>query len=156
MSAERIMWKFLGKSAYCETDPSEFFLMMPFFLPLALLGRCCCEGSFLVGESGGCSVAVLMSFLLHWPVVQSPGSRRASFGSQGSWAPGSRLRSHGAWAQLPCGVWDLPGSGIEPASSASAGAFFTTEPPGKPSVIAFKWGDCVLRVLSVCVPQVIT
>ena len=28
MSAERIMGKFLGKSAYCETDPSEFFLMV--------------------------------------------------------------------------------------------------------------------------------
>ena len=30
-------------------------------------------------------------------------------------------------------MWDLPGSRIEPTSSALAGRFFTTEPPGKPS-----------------------
>ena len=29
-------------------------------------------------------------------------------------------------------MWDLPGSGIEPVSSALAGGFFTTEPLGKP------------------------
>ena len=29
---------------------------------------------------------------------------------------------------------DLPDSGIEPVSPAMAGGFFTTEPPGKPSV----------------------
>ena len=28
-------------------------------------------------------------------------------------------------------MWDLPGSGIEPVSSALAGGFSTTEPPGK-------------------------
>ena len=28
---------------------------------------------------------------------------------------------------------DLPGSGIEPTSPASAGGLFTTEPPGKPT-----------------------
>ena len=30
------------------------------------------------------------------------------------------------------GTWDPPGPGIEPASLALAGGFFTTEPPGKP------------------------
>ena len=29
-------------------------------------------------------------------------------------------------------MWDLPASGIEPASRALAGGFFTAEPPGKP------------------------
>ena len=29
------------------------------------------------------------------------------------------------------GMWDLPGSGIEPVSAALAGGFFTTEPPRK-------------------------
>ena len=29
-------------------------------------------------------------------------------------------------------MWDLPRSGIEPVSSALAGGFFTTKPPGKP------------------------
>ena len=30
-----------------------------------------------------------------------------------------------------CGMWDLPGPGIEPVSPALAGGFLTTEPPGK-------------------------
>ena len=35
---------------------------------------------------------------------------------------------------LPCPPpGDLPNPGIEPASPASAGGFFTTEPPGKPN-----------------------
>ena len=32
---------------------------------------------------------------------------------------------------MPCGMWNLPGLGIEPVSSALAGRFLTTEPPGK-------------------------
>ena len=30
------------------------------------------------------------------------------------------------------GMWDLPGSWIEPMSPELAGGFFTTEPPGRP------------------------
>ena len=30
--------------------------------------------------------------------------------------------------------WDLPRPGINPMSLAFAGGFFTTEPPGKPSI----------------------
>ena len=30
-----------------------------------------------------------------------------------------------------CGMWDLPGPGLEPASPALAGGFLTTVPPGK-------------------------
>ena len=30
------------------------------------------------------------------------------------------------------GMWDLPGSGVEPVSPALAGKFFTNEPSGKP------------------------
>ena len=37
-----------------------------------------------------------------------------------------------AWAPLPQGRWDPPGSGIEPMSPELAGGFFATEPPGKP------------------------
>ena len=37
------------------------------------------------------------------------------------------------WSGLPCPPpGDLPDPGIEPASPALAGGFFTTEPPGKP------------------------
>ena len=36
-------------------------------------------------------------------------------------------------------MWDLPGSGIKPASAALAGGFFTAEPPGKcPKVSLFQ------------------
>ena len=40
------------------------------------------------------------------------------------------------WSGLPFPpVGDLPNSGIEPASPALVGRFFTTEPPGKPLVL---------------------
>ena len=44
-----------------------------------------------------------------------------------------RLSNCGTRAQLLCGMWDLPRPGLEPVSSALAGRFSTTVPPGKPS-----------------------
>ena len=35
-----------------------------------------------------------------------------------------RLSSCGTWAQLLCGMWDLPGPGLEPMSPALASRFF--------------------------------
>ena len=55
----------------------------------------------------------------------------------GSWAPEHRLSSCGTWAQLLCGRWDLPGSGVEPMSPTLAGGFFSTEPLGKPGSFNF-------------------
>ena len=43
-----------------------------------------------------------------------------------------RLRNCGSWAQLLCGMWDLPRPGLEPVSPAPAGRLSTTAPPGKP------------------------
>ena len=43
-----------------------------------------------------------------------------------------RLSSCGTRAQLLRGMWDLPRPGLEPMSSALAGRFSTTAPPGKP------------------------
>ena len=43
-----------------------------------------------------------------------------------------RLSSCGSWAQLLRGMWDPPRPGLEPVSSALAGRFSTTAPPGKP------------------------
>ena len=43
-----------------------------------------------------------------------------------NWLSSCRVR-----ASLLQGMWDLPGSGIEPMSPALAGGFFTTELPGK-------------------------
>ena len=44
-----------------------------------------------------------------------------------------RLSNCGSWAQLLRGTWDLPRPGLEPVSTALAGRFSTTAPPGKPS-----------------------
>ena len=53
--------------------------------------------------------------------------------SWGSWTLEHRVGSCGARSGLVAPrVWDLPGSGTEPVSSALAGGFFTTEPPEKP------------------------
>ena len=49
-----------------------------------------------------------------------------------SWALEHWHDDYGAQASLLRGMWDLPGSGIEPMSPALAGRFFATEPPGKP------------------------
>ena len=49
-----------------------------------------------------------------------------------------RLSNCGSWAQLLHGTWDLPRPGLEPVSSALAGRFSTTVPPGKPWVNIFK------------------
>ena len=54
--------------------------------------------------------------------------------SCGSQALQHRLNSCGARAQLLCGTWDLPGSGIKLASPALTGGFFTTELSGKPHI----------------------
>ena len=55
----------------------------------------------------------------------------------GSRALERRLSSCGAQALLLCGMWDLPGPGLEPMSPALAGGFLTTVPPGK-SHITFR------------------
>ena len=64
---------------------------------------------------------------------------------QGKWAsvvaaPGLQstvFSSCGAQAELLCGMWDLPGPGVELMSLGLAGSFFTTEPPGKPLLLGF-------------------
>ena len=57
------------------------------------------------------------------------------------------LSSCGAQAYLLCGMWDLPGPGLEPVSPALAGGFLITAPPGKGSALA------VFSQLSVCLPE---
>ena len=66
--------------------------------------------------------------------IKTKASAKRTQGGE-SWASHSgaralehRLSSCGAWAWLLHGMWDLPGSGIEPMSLALAGGFFTTEP----------------------------
>ena len=47
--------------------------------------------------------------------------------SLGSQALEHRL-SHGEWAELPCGMWDLPGPEMKPMSPASVGGFLASGP----------------------------
>ena len=58
--------------------------------------------------------------------------------------PGSRTGSAivANGLSFPQGMWDLPGSGVEPASPALAGRFFATEPPGKPLTFIFNYSLC--------------
>ena len=83
-----------------------FFLI---YFSLALLGLCCCGGSSPVAEGGGRS-------------LMAPGLQ----GVQTQWL----------WLRICCptACWDLRGPGTESVSPALTGQFFTTEPPGKPSV----------------------
>ena len=68
--------------------------------------------------------------------TQAPGC--LGFSSCGTRAPEHRLSSCGALAQLLRSMWDTPGPGRKPMSSALAGEFFTTEPPGKPLSLSFE------------------
>ena len=99
-------------------------------------------GLSLVVVSRGYSSLWCVGFSLWWLLLLwSTGSRHTSssvivacgLSSRGSWALEHRLSSCGARAQLLCGVWDLPGPGIEPMSPALAGGILTTAPPEKSS-----------------------
>ena len=48
-----------------------------------------------------------------------------------------RLSNCGSRAQLLCGMWNLPGPGLEPVSPALACGLSTTAPPGKPPCLFF-------------------
>ena len=53
-------------------------------------------------------------------------------------------RCCGMRASLLCWTWNLYGSGIEPMTPASAGRFFTTEPPELPCSFMFSFNpSCV-------------
>ena len=56
---------------------------------------------------------------------------------------------HGARACLLCGMWDLPGPGIEPVSPALAGRFLTTGPPGSPHLLSFRNHICMMTLPTV-------
>ena len=67
----------------------------------------------------------------------APALGRKGFSCCGSQTLEHRLDSYSAKAQLFCGMWDPPGSGIKPVSLALAGAFVTTESPGKPRKLTY-------------------
>ena len=90
-----------------------------------MLDLCCCIDFSLFAGSRASHCGGL-SFC----EAQSPGY--SGFRSCGAWAPdelrscGSQAPEHrlnrcGAWAELLCGMWDLPGPGVESVSLALAG-----------------------------------
>ena len=100
-----------------------FFFIISFFLSLflAVLGlRFCARAFSSFGERGPLFIAV------HGPLTVAA-SLVAEHRLQAR-----RLSSCGSRAQLLCGMWDLLRPGLEPVSSALAGRFSTTAPPGKP------------------------
>ena len=62
----------------------------------------------------------------------------AGFGSCSSQALEHRLRSCGAGASLPRGMWDIPRSETASVSPSLVGGFSTTEPPARPLLLLFK------------------
>ena len=103
------------------------------------------RGHSLVAVSRGycslwCTCPSLQWLLLLW----STGSRHTGsvvvargLSSCGSQTLEHRLSSCGSRAQLLCGMWDLPGPGLEPVSPALAGGILTTAPPGKSPKLSF-------------------
>ena len=105
-------------------------------------------GFSLVAASGGYSLLWRAGFSLWWLLLlRSTGSRCAGFsscgaqasvvvacglGSCGLWALECSLSSCGTRAYLLHGMKNLPRPGLEPVSTALAGGFLTTAPPGKP------------------------
>ena len=107
-------------------------LLLAGFLWLQQAGATLCCGA-LVSHCGGFSCCEAQALGSRASVVVVHG-----LSSCGSRALVCRLSSCGTWAQLLCGMWDLPRSGLEPVSPALAGRFLTTVPPGKSIKIIFR------------------
>ena len=63
----------------------------------------------------------------------------------------------GAWVQLPCGMWNVPGPGMELVSPALAGGFLSIVPPGKSDIPSHHlifpfncWQETSYQVLLLC------
>ena len=144
---------YLTHVRYLAGDMATFSTIQAFFyiykfiyliyLFLAALGLHCCTWAFSsCGECGLLFVAVCVLLIAvaslvakHRPQISVVVVCRLS--SCGSRALERRLSSCGTRAQLLCGIWDLPGPGLEPVSPALAGGFLTTAPPGKSQAFLF-------------------
>ena len=92
-----------------------------FSLALGSRGHSIC--SALASHCGGCSCEP--------QGLGHPDSAGVGLHSCGSWALEDTINNCGPRASQLHSLWDLPRSGIEFASPALAGRFFTAEPPGK-------------------------
>ena len=115
---------------------NKFILFIYFWLHWVFTAA---HGLSLVVANQGYSLLQCANFSLWWLLLlQITGSRCAAFSSCDSRALERRLSSCGARAQLLRGMWDLPRPGLKPVSSALAGRFLTTVPPGKSQVYIYK------------------
>ena len=95
-----------------------------------MLGLCCCMCFSVVAVSRGNSQVAVTVFSLRWLLLLwSQGFRYAGFSSCGLQADsiGSVVIVHWLGCSVACGFF--------PVSLALQGGFFTTEPPGKLSII---------------------
>ena len=119
-----------------------FFFSLFFWLHWVFVAA---RGLSLAVASGGYSLLWCTGFSLRWFLLLGAWALGAwasvvvahGLSSCGSQALERSLSCCGAWAQLLCSTWDLPGPGIEPVSPVLAGRFLTTVPPGK-SLETFK------------------
>ena len=114
----------------------NYFIIL-FIFPVDSAGSLLLPGIFSSCGEQGLLQLWCTEFSLQCLLSWSTDFRGCGFSSCGSWALRHRPSSCGARALLLCSMWDLPGSGIKPISPALAGKFFTTEPPGKPSMSKF-------------------
>ena len=76
------------------------FLLLLLTLFLAVLGLCCCtRACSSCGELGTTLQLLCADFSSPWLLF-------------GAWALGCGLSSYGTWDQLPHGMWDIPGLGL--------------------------------------------
>ena len=104
---------------------------------MGMLGLRCCSGFSLLAASRGCSLAAVHGLLIELASLVKQVLGCSGFGSCSFRTLEQRLSSCGSGAQLFSSMWNLPRAGIEPASPALTGGFFTTGPPGKPSSFNF-------------------
>ena len=98
-----------------------------FFFLKKICFTCGCAGSLLLHW------ASLVAASRDYPSLQGPGFSPWSTGSgRVGFSCGRGLSSCGARAQVPHGMWDLPGPGTKPVSLMLEGRFLTTGPQGKP------------------------
>ena len=109
-----------------------------FYLFFSVLGLHCFGCAFSsCGEWGLLIVTVHRLLSVVASPLWSTGSRHMGLSSCYSPALEPGLSGCGIRAYLLCGMWDLPGQGMEPESLALAGRFLFTAPRGKSKQLIF-------------------
>ena len=130
-----------GSQSFSHWTTSLFLSFLKKIIYLVIFG---CRGSLLPqGLFSSCIQRGLLS-VNHWvcgllPAVAPLAVEHRLQGTD-SVAVARGLSVCGERAWLLRGFGDLPDLGREPVSPASAGRFFTTEPPGKPSFFSYYKG----------------